>query len=90
MRPDFQAIYLELEDEHWWFRARRRLIASMVTRTSPDRNSDVLDVGCSSGATLRALAGLGYTLVQGIDINPMAIATCRQRGRAGVTVGDAT
>lgn len=90
MQSDFRAIHLDLEDEHWWFRARRRLITSLVTRACPDRNADVLDVGCSSGATLRSLTGLGYTRVQGIDISPEAIATCQQKGGADVTVGDAT
>jgi SAM-dependent methyltransferase len=44
----------ELEDRSWWFRSRNRLIAQTVRRYFADAES-VLEIGCGTGYTLRAL-----------------------------------
>jgi len=52
------AIYAELaslEDRHFWFRARNRLIVHCARKYFP-RAQSLLEVGCGTGQVLRALA----------------------------------
>lgn len=44
----------ELEDRSWWFRSRNQLIEQTVRRLFPEAAS-VLEIGCGTGYTLRAL-----------------------------------
>jgi ubiquinone/menaquinone biosynthesis C-methylase UbiE len=44
----------ELEDRSWWFRSRNRLIEQTVRGLFPNAAS-VLEIGCGTGYTLRAL-----------------------------------
>lgn len=50
----------EQEDTHWWFRARRDIIRSVIERLgSCGPGSRVLEAGCGTGGNLAMLAGFG-------------------------------
>jgi SAM-dependent methyltransferase len=66
----YQSIHA-VEGNHFWFRARSSLIATLVTRFSPKKQS-FLEIGCGTGIILKLLSGLGYP-VTGMDINTEAI-----------------
>lgn len=89
MRTDFEGLYHDVEDRHWWFIGRRDLLVRLVRESSPDPASRILDIGCSGGATIRRLRECGYRNVTGIDISPQAIARCRQQGLDNVHEMDA-
>lgn len=49
------AVHAQMEQQHWWFAARREILRAVVEALvppSPDRR--VLDMGCGVGATLTA------------------------------------
>ena len=46
----------------------------------PDRNAEVLDIGCGTGLTSGLLAEQGYGRIDGIDLTPDMIAKAAQRG----------
>lgn len=72
--------HLELEERHWWFVARRRILLSLLERNLPDRTDlDVLDAGCGGGATMESLRRYGR--VQGMELAGEAVAYNRERGR---------
>jgi SAM-dependent methyltransferase len=77
-----------LEERHWWFRAKRRMVYSLLERWGSAGRMRVLDVGCGTGITLRELpaphAGLG------LDPCAEALALCRERGLAALVRGSAT
>jgi SAM-dependent methyltransferase len=78
LRSDLFALTAELEEKHWWFAARRRIIKSLIERTlPPSRDSLVIDVGCGTGANIAALAD-GYACL-GIDPSEVAIGLARDR-----------
>jgi len=62
---EFQ-LHAQLEDRHWWFRARRQILAGLIERYAslPD-GSRLLEIGCGTGGNLRHF-GQKYT-VEGIE-----------------------
>jgi len=50
----------EVEDEHWWFVARRRILAEVIERTARlGKPARVLEAGCGTGGNLAMLARFG-------------------------------
>ncbi len=45
----------------------------------PPNTREALDLGCNTGQTLERLLAMGVSRVHGVDINPLAIETARQR-----------
>lgn len=72
--------HLELEERHWWFVARRRILLSVLERNLPRKTGlDVLDAGCGGGATMESLRRYGR--VRGMEFAPEAVEYNRERGR---------
>lgn len=56
MNADQLEIFSEIEERHWWFVARRKIIVQMIKEILPaDSGATVLDIGCGTGGNLRAL-----------------------------------
>lgn len=89
MNKDFEKLYHQVEDAHWWFVARRALVKHLVRLAAPAGASAVLEIGCSGGPLMQQLRDDGYTNVTGIDVSPEAIALCRERNLGNVHVMDA-
>ncbi|MDD8027149.1 MAG: class I SAM-dependent methyltransferase [Acidobacteriota bacterium] len=83
---EYQA-HFELEERHWWFRARRKLAFGLLRRYIPrDGSPRILDAGCGTGLNLAGLAELGAAY--GCDFAPEALAFCRERGLTGLARAD--
>ncbi len=76
---------LEVEDHHWWYRGRRRIIRAELDRLPVPRPADVLDAGCGSGRTLLEL--VDYGRVSGIELDPDVATVARDRGLGEVLQG---
>lgn len=75
--PQFQA-HADLEDRHWWFTARRRILLTLLKELvppSPDRF--VVDVGCGTGGNTAAVAK-SYACI-GVDPDTNAVTFARQK-----------
>ena len=72
----------ELDDRHWWYRARRRIIADLIRReVRPPADARILELGCGTGHNLAMLGGFGN--VDGLELDDEARAMSEQRlGRA--------
>jgi 2-polyprenyl-3-methyl-5-hydroxy-6-metoxy-1,4-benzoquinol methylase len=71
-------LHAQIEDRHWWFVGRRKILRRLIEAVVPaGQQNVVLDVGCGTGANLAALAG-GYQCV-GIDTSAQAIELARER-----------
>lgn len=83
-------ILFEVEETHWWYVGRRRLLASFVADIRAKINKsqlEILDLGCGTGANLKMLEQFGQA--DGLDLSEQAVEFCKQRGLAGVSLGAA-
>lgn len=77
MDPSLYEQHFRLEDHHWWFVARRRLVLQELARHGGREPGPILDVGCGTGGMLVHLAHFGNAL--GVDPFPEAADACRIR-----------
>jgi SAM-dependent methyltransferase len=76
---DFYQRYFELEDRHWWFVGRRRILLSLLEQHLGDRRDlRLLDFGCGTGTMAGHLARFGE--VRAVDADAEAVEFCRRRG----------
>ena len=77
----------ELEEHHWWHRAKRELILRLLPPYLPHKRIKILDVGCGTGKNVETFARIGESW--GLDMSPRAIAYCKKRGLTRVKRGTA-
>lgn len=71
---------------HWWYRARREILAAYLSREANlPRDARILEIGCGTGHNLAMLSGFGR--VEAIEIDPLAREIAS--GRLGQPVGAA-
>ena len=71
--------FYKIENEHWWFAARQRILWQfMEKKLRLPAGTKLLDVGCGTGAILDMLSKKYQTYGQ--DVSPQAIEFCAQRG----------
>lgn len=90
MQQHTYSIMRRVEDTHWWFVGRRRIIGSFLEEISTNLETDrarILDVGCGTGANLEMLKSFGSA--EGVDVSHEALAFCRERGLENVRHGKA-
>jgi SAM-dependent methyltransferase len=69
----------ELEDQSWWFRSRNRLIEQTVRRFFSQASS-VLEIGCGTGYTLKALrTSLPHAKLTGTELFEEGLNVARER-----------
>lgn len=75
----------ELDQRHWWYRARREVLAALIRREArPPANGRILEIGCGTGHNLAMLSGFGD--VDALELDDEARALAEQRlGRSVMT-----
>jgi SAM-dependent methyltransferase len=68
----------ELDSRHWWYRARREILADLIERriALPD-DPRILEIGCGTGHNLVMLKRFGR--VDAVEIDPAARAIASRR-----------
>ena len=68
----------ELDERHWWYRARREIIADLIRREArPPADAAILELGCGTGHNLAMLGGFGH--VDGLELDDEARAMSEVR-----------
>jgi SAM-dependent methyltransferase len=68
----------ELDDRHWWYCGRRRIIAELIRReTELPNDARILEIGCGTGHNLAMLSGFGH--VDGLELDEEARALSEKR-----------
>jgi len=78
MDSSVYALHAQLEDQHWWFKARRRIVMPLIDDVMQNHSEDlVVDIGCGTGGTVAALTSKYRCL--GVDASELAINSARDR-----------
>ena len=72
----------ELDERHWWYRARREVLAALIRRrVQPPAQAKILEIGCGTGHNLAMLAKFGTVDALEVDAGARALAE-KRLGRA--------
>jgi SAM-dependent methyltransferase len=89
--PSFFDRLAEVEDRHFWFRARNELILGMARRMSLrlEPCEFVLEIGCGTGNVLRVLeAAFPHSKLVGLELWREGLKHARTRSRAHLVAAD--
>jgi SAM-dependent methyltransferase len=51
----------ELDERHWWYRARREVLEALIRRVArPPRDARILEIGCGTGHNFAMLSTFGH------------------------------
>jgi SAM-dependent methyltransferase len=73
------------EDQHWWYRGRRRLLDRVIAQMALRPGARILDAGCGSGRNMVELARYGS--VAGVEVSPESAGVAREREVGQVVEG---
>ncbi len=85
MEAKLYQIMRRLEDEHWWFVARRKIIAALLQAMDVGANNKILEVGCGTGGNICFLQQFGD--VTGVEHDRQAAEMARERTAAPIQQG---
>jgi SAM-dependent methyltransferase len=72
----------ELDQDHWWFLARRRILKRLIERVvCPPKKAKILEVGCGTGHNLAMLKSFGSVDASELDRCARAVANKRLPGK---------
>lgn len=76
----------EVEDDHWWFRARRDILQHVIKkRISTSQPLRILEIGCGTGGNLAMLGRFGS--VVGLEMDATAAQKAIARDNAQIVRG---
>jgi len=91
MKKEMYSHIQDVEQAHWWYVARRKIIFDWVFRLLADYPAPrVLDVGCGTGFNVEYLRNNGYSHVVGLDFSTEALIFCQSRKLSHLVCGDGT
>ena len=68
----------ELDQKHWWYRARREVLADLIRReVEPPANARILEIGCGTGHNLAMLRQFGD--IEAIELDDESRALAQER-----------
>lgn len=76
MNEEVYRLQGELEDRHWWFRARREIVVDLGALLLPESGT-IVDVGCGTGGNLSAFPDSHARV--GVDPSSLAITIARRK-----------
>ena len=78
MQSDQFQLHADIENRHWWFCGRRRIVRRLLAEiAAPRTGRRIVDVGCGTGANIASLAD-AYAC-HGIDPSAEGIRLARER-----------
>ncbi len=81
-------VYLQMravEENHWWFVARREILGAVLGNALLQKENNILDAGSGTGGNLALLSKYGK--VTGIEMDGNALRFARERGIGQVEQG---
>lgn len=82
--------YLEMahtEANHWWFKGRRAILASLIANLALPAGARILEMGCGTGGNLSTLSAFGRVSALEMDATARSIAMQKTGGRFDIRAG---
>ena len=68
----------EHDERHWWYRARREVVAALIRRkVTPPKDAQLLEIGCGTGHNLAMLGEFGA--VDALEVDEVARGIAEER-----------
>ncbi|NQX88405.1 MAG: class I SAM-dependent methyltransferase [Halioglobus sp.] len=74
-----------LQEEHWWFKARREILSEVLSGLRLPRDADILEIGCGTGGNLLMLSRFGN--VCGMEMHEESAGYAMKNSVADVRTG---
>jgi SAM-dependent methyltransferase len=85
MELEYELQTHRVEDRHWWYQGRRRVIERVIERLDLPAGARILDAGCGSGRNMVDLARHGA--VTGVELSETSVRLARERNAGEVVEG---
>lgn len=85
MDQEYELHTHEVEDLHWWYAGRRRVLHEVLAGLDLEPGARILDAGSGSGRNMVELARFGH--VTGIELAEASVRAARARGVGDVVQG---
>lgn len=85
MEPDTYRLMRQIEDEHWWYVARRKIIGALLGRLNLPAQAEIVEVGCGTGGNIALLKRFGA--VTCVELDKAVAEMARERNLAPVLYG---
>jgi SAM-dependent methyltransferase len=71
-----------IDENHWWYRARRRIVSDIITRyVAPPAAAQIAEIGCGTGSNLPILEKFGAVTAVEPDTHARAHASGRSNAK---------
>jgi SAM-dependent methyltransferase len=77
----------QVENYHWWFSVRRKILGFLLTSTNISSNEWAIDIGCGTGSNLNVLSSKGIHSI-GLDHSIYALSLVKRRLTLPLINGD--
>jgi len=74
MQPEVYREMARVQEDHWWFVGRRKILACVLSRLCLPTDAEILEIGCGTGGNLAMLAGFGRLQALECDVTALDIA----------------
>jgi len=83
-KEEWNAMWHEFRDFNFWGKIyaknQERNIKMVLDKINLVKSSNIIDIGCGTGRTLKYFKDFGYKKAIGIDLSDMAIKHCENKG----------
>ncbi|MCC5638903.1 class I SAM-dependent methyltransferase [Nostoc sp. CHAB 5844] len=77
MDKKFYLQYAAVEDRHWWFVGRRRIVEELIYQLNLPKDAKILEAGCGTGGNLTMLARYGE--ISAMELDEIACQLANER-----------
>ena len=77
MSPDAYSEMAQIQDQHWWFVARREILRNEIAHLNLPKDAAILEVGSGTGANLSLLSEFGQVLALEMSAKAIELASAR-------------
>lgn len=87
MNPDAYLQMADTESRHWWFMARRVVLASIIRQLNLSPDARILEIGSGTGGNLEMLSNFGHVSAMEMDTKARSIAIEKTASRFEIRAG---